>query len=68
MALLDHYEPGDFFDEMFSGEGQIRPHYAALHERFQGLDKEEFDQRRAAVDAALNHTISMGNAETRCAL
>jgi uncharacterized circularly permuted ATP-grasp superfamily protein len=52
MALLDKYEPGDFFDEMFSAEGQVRPHYAALFERFQHLDQEEFDQRRSAVDAA----------------
>src|ERR1700683_1895360 len=52
MALLDKYKPGDFFDEMFSAEGQVRPHYAALFERFQNLDKEEFDQRRSAVDAA----------------
>ena len=52
MALLDNYQPGDFFDEMFSAEGQVRPHYAALYERFQHLDREEFDQRRSAVDAA----------------
>jgi len=52
MALLDTYKPGDFFDEMFSAEGEVRPHYTALFERFQHLDAEEFDQRRAAVDAA----------------
>ncbi|HEV3271900.1 MAG TPA: circularly permuted type 2 ATP-grasp protein [Candidatus Methylacidiphilales bacterium] len=52
MALLDKYKPGDFFDEMFSAEGQVRPHYAALFERFQNLDQEEFEQRRTAVDAA----------------
>ena len=52
MALLDKYQPGDFFDEMFAAEGQVRPHYAALFERFQSLDKEEFEQRRSAVDAA----------------
>ena len=37
---------------MFSAQGQVRPHYAALYERFQRLDQEEFDQRRSAVDAA----------------
>jgi len=52
MPLLDKYQPGDFFDEMFSAEGQVRPHYAALYERFQNLDREEFEQRRTAVDAA----------------
>src|SRR5258708_1426378 len=52
MALLDTYIPGDFFDEMFSAEGQVRPHYAALFERFQNLEQDEFEQRRSAVDAA----------------
>jgi len=52
MALLDKYEPGDFFDEMFSAEGQVRPHYSTLFERFQRLEQEEFDSRRTAVDAA----------------
>ena len=52
MALLDKYQPGDFFDEMFVSDSQVRPHYAALFERFQNLDREEFDQRRSAVDAA----------------
>lgn len=52
MALLDKYQPGDFFDEMFVSDNQVRPHYAALFERFQHLDREEFDQRRSAVDAA----------------
>jgi uncharacterized circularly permuted ATP-grasp superfamily protein len=52
MPLLENYQPGDFFDEMFSDPGQVRPHYAALYERFRHLEPEEFDQRRAAVDAA----------------
>src|ERR1700761_8948105 len=52
MALLDKYEPGDFFDEMFVAPGQVRPHYAALFDRFNRLDREEFEQRRSAVDAA----------------
>jgi uncharacterized circularly permuted ATP-grasp superfamily protein len=52
MALLDSYQPGDFFDEMFSAEGQVRPHYATLLERFKGLEQDEFEARRSAVDAA----------------
>src|SRR5471030_2665159 len=51
MALLDKYQPGDFFDEMFAAEGRVR-HYTALFERFQNLDREEFEQRCSAVDAA----------------
>ena len=34
MPLLDKYEPGDFFDEMFSTEGEVRPHYALLGKHF----------------------------------
>jgi uncharacterized circularly permuted ATP-grasp superfamily protein len=52
MALLDSYQPEDFFDEMFTAPGQVRPHYEPLFRRFQELDREEFEQRRAAVDAA----------------
>jgi uncharacterized circularly permuted ATP-grasp superfamily protein len=50
MALLDKYQPEDFFDEMFSAPGVVRPHYKLLHERIQQLPPEEFDQRRQAID------------------
>ena len=52
MALLDSYQPDDFFDEMFEAPGKVRPHYESLFQRFQDLEREEFDQRRSAVDAA----------------
>jgi len=52
MPLLDKYQPGDFFDEMFVAEGQVRPHYAALFDRFRQLEPEEFESRRTAVDSA----------------
>ena len=52
MSLLDKYESGDFFDEMFVSDAQVRPHYAALFERIRQLDREEFEARRSAVDAA----------------
>ncbi len=52
MPLLDQYLPGDFFDEMFVNDGQVRPHYAGLLERFKDLSREEFEGRRTAVDAA----------------
>jgi uncharacterized circularly permuted ATP-grasp superfamily protein len=37
---------------MFEAPGKVRPHYEALFQRFQQLDREEFEQRRSAVDAA----------------
>jgi uncharacterized circularly permuted ATP-grasp superfamily protein len=41
-----------FFDEMFLPDGQVRPHYQKLYERFQTLEAEEFEQKRQAVDAS----------------
>lgn len=51
-VLLDRYEAGDFFDEMVSGTGEIRPHYRRFLERFNQLKRDEFDQKRQAVDLA----------------
>lgn len=52
MALLDKYQPEEFFDEMFESPHQVRPHYSELFNRFQALDTDEFEQRRQAVDAS----------------
>ena len=52
MPLLDSYSPEDFFDEMFAAPGKVRAHYEPLYQRFQHLEREEFDRRRSAVDAA----------------
>ena len=47
-----HYDPGNFFDEMFESDGSVRPHYNNLQERFKELSEEEFHQKRTAVDLA----------------
>ncbi len=55
MSLLQtDYELSHFFDEMFaaSGDAGVRPHYRRLAARLGTLDRGEFDQRRAAIDAA----------------
>ncbi|MFM9030295.1 MAG: circularly permuted type 2 ATP-grasp protein, partial [Opitutaceae bacterium] len=55
MSLLrSPYETEHFFDEMFTagGPAAVRPHYRRLAERLESLPGAEFDQRRAAVDAA----------------
>ncbi|PAW77104.1 MAG: hypothetical protein B9S32_12545 [Verrucomicrobia bacterium Tous-C9LFEB] len=52
MALLDKYQPEEFFDEMFESPQEVRPHYLELFKRFQALDTDEFEQRRQAVDAS----------------
>lgn len=51
-VLLDRYDPGEGFDEMFSAPGVIRPHYRRFFERFQQLKRDEFDQKRHAVELA----------------
>jgi uncharacterized circularly permuted ATP-grasp superfamily protein len=50
--LLESYGPGDFFDEMVDGHGQIRPHYQQFRELFQGLTRKEFENKRQSVDLA----------------
>ncbi len=55
MSILNpHYDSGVFFDEMFASRDttEVRPHYARLAERLGRLELDEFDRRRAAVDAA----------------
>jgi len=49
---FSNYEVGDFFDEMFAGDGSIRPHYRAICERLKGLPHEEMLQKQKAVDRA----------------
>ncbi len=50
--LLDRYEPGDFFDEMVTAGGEVRPHYRRFFQRFGELKRDEFDRKREAVDLA----------------
>ena len=50
--ILDRYEPEDFFDEMFAGKGDVRPHYGKVAERLQVLDQAEHRRKQTAVDLA----------------
>jgi uncharacterized circularly permuted ATP-grasp superfamily protein len=50
--LSSTYDSTTFFDEMFQGSGEVRPHYRLLAERLGTLPEAEFEQRRAAVDLA----------------
>jgi uncharacterized circularly permuted ATP-grasp superfamily protein len=52
------YDPGGFFDEMFEAAGRPRPHYRVLAEQLAGLNVDEFEERRHAVDVSfLNQGI-----------
>ncbi|MFZ9746584.1 MAG: circularly permuted type 2 ATP-grasp protein, partial [Opitutaceae bacterium] len=55
MSLLPtDYALSGFFDEMFTPpeDGRVRQHYRRLAEGLAALAPDEFDRRRAAVDAA----------------
>ncbi len=50
--MLEQYDREKYFDEMVDESGAIRPHYRRFRELFDGLDFEEFDHKRQAVDLA----------------
>ena len=45
--FFSDYQVGDFFDEMFSAPGEVRPHYSKLFARFKEMEREEFERKRA---------------------
>jgi uncharacterized circularly permuted ATP-grasp superfamily protein len=53
------YDVGDFFDEMFEGQGSPRPHYRTLLQRFSELSNDEFERKNlAASQTFLNQGIT----------
>ena len=44
------YDPESFWDEMFAGPGEVRPHYAALARRLATLGPAEVARRQQAAD------------------
>ncbi len=51
--MFENYEKGDFFDEMFSGEGDaVFPHYSELLERFNMLSTDKLEERQQRVSAS----------------
>jgi uncharacterized circularly permuted ATP-grasp superfamily protein len=48
--LGETYDPGVFYDEMFSSTGTPRPHYRALSVELGRLSFEEFEERRRTVE------------------
>ncbi|HEY8829924.1 MAG TPA: circularly permuted type 2 ATP-grasp protein, partial [Candidatus Limnocylindria bacterium] len=49
-SVLPSYAPGGFWDEMFEGPGQVRPHYADLARRLTTLSSAEVQKRQRAAD------------------
>jgi uncharacterized circularly permuted ATP-grasp superfamily protein len=53
MSLLNPpYDVGNFFDEMFGSNREVRPHYRRLAERLSTLPEADFNQHRTAVELA----------------
>jgi uncharacterized circularly permuted ATP-grasp superfamily protein len=50
--LLEDYKTEDYFDEMFSEEGVVRPHYQKVADRLHLLDASEHRRKQTAVDLA----------------
>ena len=58
-GIFHRYETGPFFDEMFSKDGQVRPHYERLLRRFEEMEPEEFERKRAIAEKSyLNQGIT----------
>src|SRR5580698_1063340 len=49
-GLFEGYEPGAFYDEMFSRPGFARPHYSKLFEKLGLMAPGQFEERRKLAD------------------
>jgi uncharacterized circularly permuted ATP-grasp superfamily protein len=49
-SLLEGYDPSAFFDEMFDGDGAVRPHYRDMVELLAALDGHDLDRRQTQRD------------------
>lgn len=49
-SLFDRYENGHFYDEMFGGPDEVRPHYRKLYERLAEMDQSELAGKQEVAD------------------
>ena len=52
MQSFKGYDPGDFFDEVFVGEGEVRPHYGSVINSVGTLDSRDFARKQQSADVA----------------
>ncbi len=55
MGLLDDYQPGDAYCEMFDSEGQVRPHYRPLADRLAVLGTADMEERARLTEATFRN-------------
>jgi uncharacterized circularly permuted ATP-grasp superfamily protein len=51
-GLFAGYDPGAFFDEMFSAPGMPRPHYSGILDKLGAMASSQFEERRQLADVA----------------
>jgi uncharacterized circularly permuted ATP-grasp superfamily protein len=51
-GLFKGYDPGEFYDEMFAGAGEPRPHCAKLFRKLAAMETQQFEERRKLADLA----------------
>ncbi len=49
-GLFSGYEPGNFYDEMFSSAGEPRPSYANVFQKLSSMAPEQYEERRKLAD------------------
>ncbi len=57
--LFSNYDCENFFDEMFAGPGEVRPHYDKLYRRFDELTDSEVERKyQLATQTFLNQGVT----------
>ena len=51
-SLLEPYDTGSYFDEMFARDGAVRPAYSKVGEHLGRLAREDYFKKQTAVDVA----------------
>jgi uncharacterized circularly permuted ATP-grasp superfamily protein len=51
-SLLNGYDPGSFFDEMFEASGEPRAHYRKIYQLLDAMGPAELDERRRLADVS----------------
>jgi len=68
-GLLKDYEVGDFFDEMFSAPGKVRPHYELLAQRLGEMEEGELERKcllaeKSYLNQGITFTVYSGDEGT----
>lgn len=52
MEQLKPYQTETYFDEMFTSEGKVKPHYRTLHNTIRSFDREELKLKHEQAQAS----------------